>query len=74
MTIRSAAMSNLQLIEELCQLVEQMSGVIRTLASELEQCHAFSDVERNAVAEVRMKYSEILGAEEFPDSLDDILE
>ena len=63
-------MSNLQLIEELCRLVERMSGVIRSLAEELEHCHALTDADRTAIAGVRTRYSEILGADEWPDSPD----
>ena len=65
-------MSNLQLIEALCNLVEQMSGVIMSLATELEQCNAQTDADREAISAVRIRYSEILGADEWPDTLEDI--
>ena len=67
-------MSNLQLIEELCHLVEQMSGIILRLSTELEKSRALTDAEQDAVRAVRTQYSVILGADEWPDALADILD
>lgn len=62
-------MSNLQLIEALCLLVEQQADIIRSLASALEQERSLSDAERKAVKAARDRYTEILGAGEIPDDL-----
>lgn len=67
-------MSNLQLIEELCRLVEEMSSIILTLSTELEKTRALTAAEQTAVIAVRKQYSAILGADEWPDDLDDILD
>lgn len=61
-------MSNLQMIEMLCSLVEQQSQVIRCLATELEQQRALSDAERTMVEETKDKYSAILGTDEIPET------
>ena len=62
-------MSNLQLIEALCHLVEQQSDIIRSLAMALEQERSLSEAEREAVKSAGEKYKEILGAGELPDGL-----
>lgn len=62
-------MSNLQLIEALCHLVEQQSDIIRSLAMALEQERSLSEAEREAVKSAGEKYKEILGAGELPDDL-----
>ena len=62
-------MSNLQLIEALCHLVEQQSDIIRSLATALEQERSLSKAEREAVKSAGEKYKEILGAGELPDDL-----
>lgn len=62
-------MSNLQLIEALCHLVEQQSDIIRSLATALEQERSLSEAEREAVKSAGEKYKEILGAGELPDGL-----
>ena len=61
-------MSNLQMIEMLCSLVEQQSQVIRCLATELEQQRTLTDAERTMVEETRCRYSEILGSDEYPET------
>lgn len=63
-------MSNLELIEKLCAVVELQSTIIRTLSSELQQLDALSDENRKLVEESRQRYTAILGADEFPDELD----
>ena len=62
-------MSNLQLIEALCRLVEQQSGIIRDLATALEQERSLSNAEREAVRAASERYTEILGSGETPDDL-----
>lgn len=60
-------MSNLELIEKLCAVVELQSTIIRTLSSELQQMDALSEEDRKMVEESRKQYSAILGADEVPD-------
>lgn len=62
-------MSNLQMIEMLCNLVEQQATVIRHLVMELEQARCLTNAEMEMVEGTRARYSEILGANEFPDNL-----
>lgn len=57
-------MSNLEIIEGLCQLAEASIGVIGELAAALEQERALTDAERDAVADVADRYRSIIGAEE----------
>lgn len=63
-------MSNLELIEKLCAVVELQSSIIRMLSSELQQLDALSDENRRLVEESRQRYSSILGADEIPDEFD----
>lgn len=62
-------MSNLQIIEMLCGLVEEQSKVIRHLSIELSNARDLSDAEMQMVQSTRQKYSDILGADEVPDNL-----
>lgn len=62
-------MSNLQMIEMLCSLVERQASVIYHLAMELEQARCLSEAEQEMVAGSQREYSRILGADEFPDNL-----
>lgn len=62
-------MSNLQMIEMLCNLVERQATVIHHLAMELEQARCLSEAEREMVEGTKKEYSKILGADEFPDNL-----
>lgn len=64
-------MSNLELIEKLCAVVEMQSAIIRKLSSELQQLDALSDENRQLVDESKKRYSEILGADEIPDEYSD---
>ena len=61
-------MSNLQLIEELCHLVERQADIILRLASKLEQVECLSEAERKDVEAARDSYTAILGADEWPDT------
>lgn len=60
-------MSNLQLIEELCDLVERQARVIRSLATSLEQERTLSEAEKGDIKAVEDKYTTILDADEIPD-------
>lgn len=64
-------MSNLQLIEALCKLVELMGEIIRQLAVEIEQYRALTEAEKDLLAEVDGKFTAILGSGEAPDFLSD---
>lgn len=67
--MEGCTVSNLQLIEALCCLVEQQSGIIRDLATALEQERSLSEAEREAVRSAGERYREIFGAGEVPDDL-----
>ena len=60
-------MSNLQLIEELCYIVERQIKLIRVLSSRLAELDGLSDLEREAVAGVEAAYAKTIGADECPD-------
>lgn len=62
-------MSNLQIIEMLCNLAEQQAGVIHHLAMELEQARNLSEAEQSMVSNARREYANVLGTNEFPDNL-----
>lgn len=64
-------MSNLELIEKLCAVVELQSSIIRNLASDLQQLEALSEENRRLVEESRSQYTAILGADEVPDEYSD---
>ena len=60
-------MSNLELIETLCDLVEQQNDAIRQLAVALESYRQLTDEEERTCESVNAAYRAILGADEFPD-------
>lgn len=60
-------MSNLQLIEALCGLVESFSRIVRRLAAKLEQINALEEAERQEVHAAFDRYSKTIGANELPD-------
>ena len=62
-------MTNLQLIEALCGLVEMQSVIIRELATTMEQARCLSDAERAEIEAVRKRYTDILGTGEAPDEI-----
>lgn len=62
-------MSNLQMIEMLCNLVEQQSKVISHFAMQLERSRNLTDAERQMVDATKQKYAAIIGDEEVPDDL-----
>lgn len=60
-------MSNLQIIEALCALVEQQADVIHHLAMELQHERTLTEAESQMVSNAQNEYSMILGANEAPD-------
>lgn len=62
-------MSNLQLIEALCGLVEQQAIIIRRLTLALAEANAYTDAQAAMVARAQEEYTRILGADEAPDFL-----
>lgn len=62
-------MSNLQLIEALCGLVENLVRIVTALATKLEQVNALDAAERREVDDALAKFSDILGADEVPDNI-----
>lgn len=60
-------MSNLEMIETLCAIVELQSTIIRRLSSELQQLDALSDEDRKMVEKSKQQYAAFLGSEEVPD-------
>lgn len=63
-------MTNLQLIEELCGIVERQIRLIRALSSRLAELDGLSEAEREAVATVEEAYSKAIGSDECPDFLE----
>lgn len=62
-------MTNLQLIEALCGLVENLVRIVKALVTKLEQVKALDAAERQEVDDALARYTEILGADEAPDQL-----
>lgn len=62
-------MSNLQLIEALCEMIEIFCDLVRKLASKLEQIGALDTEEKRAIECAFGRYSKTIGAEEIPDWL-----
>ena len=60
-------MSNLQLIEALCKLVEDQAAIILKLFLRLAEADVVAVAEE--VQEVRKRYSDILGSDEPPSEL-----
>jgi hypothetical protein len=57
--------TNLELIETLCGLVEKQNDVIRELSSALEQFRQLTESELFLCESVHKEYSYIIGAEEM---------
>ena len=57
-------MSNLQLIEELCYIVECQIKLIRKLSSRLSELDGLSEIEQEAIAGVEAAYSKAIGSDE----------
>lgn len=62
-------MTNLQIIESLCYLVERQAALIRSLATALEEERTLTEAERIAVDTLQSEYTAIIGADEAPDNL-----
>lgn len=62
-------MSNLQMIEMLCNLVEQQAKVISHFAMQLERSRNLTEAEQQMIDTTKQKYTAILGDEEAPDFL-----
>ena len=59
-------MSNLQLIEALCGVIEVFCDLVRKLASKLEQIGALDAEDRRAIDGAFSRYSKTIGANEAP--------
>lgn len=62
-------MTNLQMIEALCRLIEEETKLLLKLAARLEEIDAVTEAEKEAVEAVRKKYTAFLGHDEAPDFL-----
>ena len=60
-------MTNLEIIESLCYLMERQSALIRNLAAALEQERALTEAERTAVDCLDAECKTIIGAGEVPE-------
>jgi len=60
-------MSNLQIIEALCNTAEILISVVKRLAGKLEQLDALDAEERRAISEALEGYTKTIGAGELPD-------
>lgn len=56
-------MSNLQMVEALCMLVEEQAKVIRYLSMELAHARNLSESEKRTLESVDSEYAEIIGSE-----------
>lgn len=56
-------MSNLQMVESLCTLVEEQAKVIRYLSMELAHARNLSEAEKRTLESVNSEYAEIIGSE-----------
>ena len=63
-------MSNLQLIEELCYIVERQIKLIRKLSSRLAEMDGLSEAEREVIAGVEAAYAKTIGSDEVPFDLE----
>ena len=64
----AAHTSNLQLITNLCGIVEEMAQIIREQQTTIEQLGAVNAMEER-IKKVRARYVQVIGADEFPDNL-----
>ena len=62
-------MSNLQLIMELCTLVEQQAKIISSLSVALTEAGFFCEEMNKEIEQASQAYRAILGADEAPDFL-----
>lgn len=61
-------MSNLEMIETLCGIVEEETALLCKLAMRLEEVGAITEAEKEAVEAARRKYTELLGCGEKSDA------
>lgn len=66
-------MSDLQLIEELCYLVERQIRIIRNLSVKLAQVESLDKLEQEAIKDVEDAYERIIGADDVPDDVSNFL-
>lgn len=57
-------MSNLELTEALCQIIQQQISIIRELASALSQERSLTAAEKASIKTTEARYSEIIGSGE----------
>ena len=62
-------MSNLQILEALCGLVETLIHIVKSLAVKLEQLEALEEAERREIDTALDRYSEICETRREPDFL-----
>lgn len=62
-------MSNLQIIEALCSLVESQAQLIQRFAFALSEAGYLNEEDARLMTDTQKKYSEILGADEAPGNL-----
>lgn len=60
-------MSNLKLIESLCQLVEQLIAIVADLSSALAQERSLTEAETASIQSATDTYAQIIGSDEQPD-------
>lgn len=61
-------MSNLEIIEELCGICSDLAGIVREQQTILAQHDALALEEQ--IAQVRDRYTALIGRDEWPDGLD----
>lgn len=64
-------MTNLQLIEALCKIVEEETVLIKKLYSRLAEIGEVSADEESAFVSIEAQYVAVLGHDEVPDFLSD---
>ena len=63
-------MTNLQLAEALCGIVELLVSVVRRLPGKLEQLNALDEADRHAVNDALGQYAAAICAGEAPDYIE----
>lgn len=62
-------MSNLQIIEKLCCLVEDEANLIAKLAARIDEIDALTAEEKDAIKRLRENYTSVIGSEESTSDL-----
>lgn len=62
-------MSNIQLIEDLCGVIDVFCTALRRLARKLEEINALDDEDRKSIEEANLLYSKAIGSGELQDLL-----